>query len=266
MTRDHNLTDAERRVVRAEQESVDLEVRSPRLPDDVAAMVTELHALVPQMREDAEIHRTWTTEAAKADYAKPSARPLVDHIGDAEWHTKWADFYDRAARVMGSAADAVEAQAAEIERLERALTQAVSNTLARDGKIRHLVASTAGNVVMTGEEYDHITAEVERLRARVALHEEDHRQAVATNDTITAQRDDAQDTVRLYGITYGPEGMVERARLRARVAEYEGYAKRAKAIRELADEDDRYMDAIEVLTESLAALAPADDNEGGTTP
>jgi hypothetical protein len=150
--------------------------------------------------------------------------------------------------------------------LERALTQAVSNTLARDGKIRHLVASTAGNVVMTGEEYDHITAEVERLRARVALHEEDHRQAVATIDTITAQRDDAQDTVRLYGITYGPEGMVERARLRARVAEYEGYAKRAKAIRELADEDDRYMDAIEVLTESLAALAPADDNEGGTTP
>ena len=59
-----------------------------------------LEKLIPQMREDAECHRSWTTRSAEEDMARPSEKPLLDHIGDAEWHTRWADFYDEAARTM----------------------------------------------------------------------------------------------------------------------------------------------------------------------
>ena len=51
------------------------------------AIAADLRALIPQMREDAEIHRTWTTPEAQADLAD---KDLVRRVGDVEWHTRWA--------------------------------------------------------------------------------------------------------------------------------------------------------------------------------
>lgn len=65
-----------------------------------------LKALLPQMREDVECHRSWTTAAAKADIEKIGAR----WVGDVEWHEKWAAYYGKVAAAMEGA----------IEQLERA--------------------------------------------------------------------------------------------------------------------------------------------------
>lgn len=78
-----------------------------------AALVRELRELIPQMREDAEHHRSWETAVAQNDLEPGSAylreKKPVDLVGDAAWHERWAKFYDRAAEVMGTAADALEA-------------------------------------------------------------------------------------------------------------------------------------------------------------
>lgn len=65
-----------------------------------------LKALLPQMREDVECHRSWTTAAAKADIEKIGAR----WVGDVEWHERWAAYYGKVVAAMESA----------IEQLERA--------------------------------------------------------------------------------------------------------------------------------------------------
>jgi hemoglobin-like flavoprotein len=64
-------------------------------------LADRLAALVPMMREDAECHRTWTTEAARKDLdGRHFSRPVVDVVGDAEWHARWTKFYDDCADVM----------------------------------------------------------------------------------------------------------------------------------------------------------------------
>jgi hypothetical protein len=77
-----------------------------------ATIATELRALIPQMQEDAELHRSWTTEAAKEDMQRPSPKNAVELVGDAEHHARWAAFYDRCADVMTRAAVALENGAA----------------------------------------------------------------------------------------------------------------------------------------------------------
>jgi hypothetical protein len=63
-----------------------------------------LRDLIPQMHEDAHCHWTWTTEAAQRDLAD---KQLADHVGDAAWHRRWAEFYERVAATMEEAAAAL---------------------------------------------------------------------------------------------------------------------------------------------------------------
>ena len=70
------------------------------MSEEIAA---RLAALIPQMQEDAQIHRSWGTPQAQAALVQPSERPLGDHLGDAAWHAHWADFYERAAATMTEA-------------------------------------------------------------------------------------------------------------------------------------------------------------------
>lgn len=105
MSADHtNLTDAERRVARAEQESVDLEVRSPKLPDDTRALIEE--ARIP--------HQSRT---------------------DSGWcrccHGIWPC-------VTARLADAVEAQAAEVERLRARVAEYEKDAQRLDWLERHI--------------------------------------------------------------------------------------------------------------------------------
>jgi hypothetical protein len=69
---------------------------------DIAAA---LRALLPQMHEDAKIHRTWTTPEAQKDLED---KDLVKRVGDVKWHTRWAEYYERCAGTMAAAADELE--------------------------------------------------------------------------------------------------------------------------------------------------------------
>lgn len=84
-----------------------------RLRAEVAA---ELRALLPQMREDADCHRTWTTDAARQDLANGTREYLQRSVGDGEWHQRWADFYDCVADTMERAAATLDAARAEGEK------------------------------------------------------------------------------------------------------------------------------------------------------
>lgn len=94
--------------------------------DDARALIEEakeaasaLGALVPMMREDAECHRTWTTEAAREDLNRHFSRPAVDLLGDAEWHARWTAFYDAAADSMERVASVVPRLASALEAADR---------------------------------------------------------------------------------------------------------------------------------------------------
>ncbi len=64
-----------------------------------AALIADINALIPQMVEDADTHRTWTTDAARADLEKWDPE-VKRQIGDVEWHQHWQTFYEQAAEVM----------------------------------------------------------------------------------------------------------------------------------------------------------------------
>lgn len=72
-------------------------------PAEPRVVAEKLAALIPQMEEDARIHRAWETPAAQADMVKPSEKPLAEWVGDAAWHNRWADFYERATATMTEA-------------------------------------------------------------------------------------------------------------------------------------------------------------------
>ena len=79
------------------------------MTDPHAALVADIEALIPQMMKDADTHRTWTTDAARADLEKWDPE-VKRQIGDVEWHEQWAAFYENATDVMRRAATALAAR------------------------------------------------------------------------------------------------------------------------------------------------------------
>jgi hypothetical protein len=230
-----NLTDAERRVARAEQESVDLEVRSPRLPCGTCGGSGAI------VGDDGE--RSIGAPCPDCVHVALVLEAKVSHVRDGDYHDcKWCRSGVWPCLPI-RLADAVEAQAAEIARL-----QGERYTLATEVEATHIVLDgllddTArdqftwqrAKALPTRWAYEQACKalaknKVERdaLRARVAEWKADHERAVELIDTLTQQRDYAQESARLYEITYGEEGTRERTTLRAerdalrvRVAEYD---------------------------------------------
>jgi hypothetical protein len=215
-----NETSAQR-VARAESELVDLEVRSPRLPDDVNEMCI-----------------------------------VVAEMGGSQWRSTARYVIDR-----------IRAQAAEVERL-RAECERERMRLAACG-----VAANGGTVEGMDPAYDSASLQdVLRLRARVDEWKADHERAVALIDELTKQRDYAQESARLYEITYGEEGTQERTTLRAerdalrvRVAEFDKLAGEAAVWQQAGGLPDELTTAACDMCGRLAALAPRGpgDSEGG---
>ena len=75
---------------------------------DALREAAKLRELLPQMREDVECHRSWTTVEAKADIEKVGAKLL----GNVEWHERWAKYYGDVAEAMERAANLLATLAA----------------------------------------------------------------------------------------------------------------------------------------------------------
>lgn len=113
MTSPHDRT-----LARQAQELAEGEVVSATISPDAKALAAALRELVPQMREDAECHRTWTTEAARVDLdGRHFTRPVVEVVGDAAWHERWVKFYDAAADTMERAAECLLSPALGVQEL-----------------------------------------------------------------------------------------------------------------------------------------------------